>query len=224
MTGDVNDVIPGSDGQRFWNLKKKKNSELRFGLGRSKSIFRASRGQTSSLQRGAVRDGLRWKSQDRKKLCGSLSSHVEKPKTQKGNKKFRTWTKKRVVSVSSFSDSCVYGHLWTFSVSVWICLYHVFVSWSYIFRPIYVTSYASAEMQSMYILLGTVPADLAGTVQSNVVQAVGSNIGPTYWERCINGFLKSINVKRTEISQQWSEVNGKSSFSLITRPYLLLNV
>ena len=30
-----------------------------------------------------------------------------------------------------FSDSYVYEHLWTFSVSVWICLFHIFISWSY---------------------------------------------------------------------------------------------
>ena len=49
MTGDVNDVMPGSDGLRIleFEKKKEKKSELRFGLGRRKSIFGARRGETS---------------------------------------------------------------------------------------------------------------------------------------------------------------------------------
>ena len=38
--------------------------------------------------------------------------------------------------ISCFSDSYVYEHLWTFSISVDICLFHVSVSCSYIFGPI----------------------------------------------------------------------------------------
>ena len=43
--GYVNDVMPGSDGWGFWDLKN--NSELRFGLRRGKLIFGARRGETS---------------------------------------------------------------------------------------------------------------------------------------------------------------------------------
>ena len=55
------------DGLRIFGFEK--NSELRFGLGRSESIFGARRGQTSSLRRGAARGEVRWKSQHCKKLC-----------------------------------------------------------------------------------------------------------------------------------------------------------
>ena len=61
---------PEAMGWGFWNLKK--NSELWFGLGRSKLIFGARRGQTSSLRRGSARGRVRCKSQHRKKLCLSL--------------------------------------------------------------------------------------------------------------------------------------------------------
>ena len=58
-------------GWGFWDLKKKGvswDSTLKEG-----SWFSgARRGQTSSLQRGATRGGIRWKSQHRKKLCLSL--------------------------------------------------------------------------------------------------------------------------------------------------------
>ena len=40
---------------------------------------------------------------------------------------------------SVFGFLYAYEHLWTFSVSVWICLFHVFGSWSYIFGRGYVT-------------------------------------------------------------------------------------
>ena len=42
--------MPGSNGLRILEFEKKKPSELRFGLGRSKSIFGTHRGQTSSLR------------------------------------------------------------------------------------------------------------------------------------------------------------------------------
>ena len=42
--------------------------------------------------------------------------------------------------ISCFSDSCMrYEHLWTLSVSVWICLFHIFISWSYVFGCGYAT-------------------------------------------------------------------------------------
>ena len=121
----------GSDGLRI--LKFEKRSWLRFGLGRGKSIFGALRGQTSCLQRGAARGGVIWKNQHRKKLCLSLLMS-KNLKLKKVIKSFVPEPKKRVVRVFRvFSDSYVYEHLWTFSVSVWICLFHISVSQVYIY-------------------------------------------------------------------------------------------
>ena len=55
-------------------------------LGRSKSIFGARRGQTSSLQRVPHVVGVRWKSQHRKKWCLSLlmSKNLKLKKVIKG--------------------------------------------------------------------------------------------------------------------------------------------
>ena len=87
---------------------------------------------------GAARGGLRWKSRHRNKLCLSLLMS-KNHRLKKVIKSFVPEPKKRVVSVSCFSDSYVFEHLWTFSVSVWICLFHVIVSWSYIFGRGYAT-------------------------------------------------------------------------------------
>ena len=132
--GDVNDETPGSDGLRISEFEKKQHSELRFDARGRKSIFGARRGQTSSLRRGAARDGLRWKSQDRKKfwLCLLMWKNL---KLEKVIKRFIP------EPISYFSDSYVYEHLWTFSVSVWMCLFHVFVSWSYFWIYIYIYIY-----------------------------------------------------------------------------------
>ena len=46
--GDVNDVMPGSDGLRILGDFWKKN-QLRFGPGRSELIFEPRRGQTSGV-------------------------------------------------------------------------------------------------------------------------------------------------------------------------------
>ena len=83
----------------FWNLKKTVSWDST--LEEDTWFSGARRGQTNSLRRGAARSGVRWKSQHRKKL--SLSPHVEKPQTQKSNKKFRTWTKRVIVFVSQSS-------------------------------------------------------------------------------------------------------------------------
>ena len=58
----------------------------------------------------------RWKSRHRKII--PLSSSCWKTFKLKGNKMFRTWTKK--------SSSALWT-LWTFCVPVWICLFHVFM-------------------------------------------------------------------------------------------------
>ena len=127
---------PEAMGWGFWNLKKSIGWDSTLEEG---SCFSgARRGQTSSFRRGAARGGVRWKSQQRKKLC--LSHLMSKNlKLKKVNKSFVPEPKKESVSVSCFSDSYFYEHLWTFSVSVWICQFHLFVSWSYIFRLIYIT-------------------------------------------------------------------------------------
>ena len=114
----------------FWDLKK--DSELRFGLGRRKSIFGAPRSQTSSLQRGAVRGGVRWKSQHRKKLCLSLLM-LKNLKLKKVIKSFIPEPKKRVVRILCFRIPMFYED------SMNICLFHVFVFWSYIFGREYIT-------------------------------------------------------------------------------------
>ena len=51
-TGDVNDVMPGSDGLGLLVILNK-SSELRFGLRRSELGFKSGRGQSSCLLRGA---------------------------------------------------------------------------------------------------------------------------------------------------------------------------
>ena len=90
-------------GWGFWDLKKKTvswDSRLEEGSWFS----RARRGQTSSFRRGAARGGVRWKSQHRKELC--LSLLVSKNlKLKKVIKSFVPGPKKRVESVSCFSDS-----------------------------------------------------------------------------------------------------------------------
>ena len=76
MTGDVNDVMSGSDGLKILGKKK----ELRFGFGRRKSIFGVRRGQTSSLRQRQHVVGSDGKvSIERNCVCVSLSPLVEKP-------------------------------------------------------------------------------------------------------------------------------------------------
>ena len=99
--------MPGSDGRRI--LEFEKNSELRFGLGRSKSIFGARRGETRSLRRGAARGGVRWKSQHRKKLCLSLLMS-KNLKLKKLIRSFVPEPKERVVSVL-----CVFGFVYAYA-------------------------------------------------------------------------------------------------------------
>ena len=64
------------------------------------------------------------------RLC--LSPYVEKPFNSKVIKKFRTWTKKSstVFRVSGFlCYLCALWTLWTFCVPVWICTFHISISW-----------------------------------------------------------------------------------------------
>ena len=93
MTGDVNDVIPGSDGLRILEFEKKKKTELRFDARGRKLIFGARRGQTT-----------RWGSDgkvSRERNCLSLlMSKNVKPK--KVNKSFVPEPKKKVVKCFVF--------------------------------------------------------------------------------------------------------------------------
>ena len=108
MTGDVNDVMPGSDGLRI--LEFENNSELRFGLGRCKSISGACRGQTSSLQWGPHVVGSDGKVINERN-CVSLSSCRKNLKLKKVIKSF---VLEPIASVFGF-----------------LCLFHIFISWSY---------------------------------------------------------------------------------------------
>ena len=78
-------------------------------------------GQTTLCVTGAARwlvelfENWRCKSSQHRKIV-SLSPHVEKPLTQKGNKKFRTWIK-RVVSFACISGFlCVWTCIWTLCI------------------------------------------------------------------------------------------------------------
>ena len=95
----MNDVMPGSDELRILGFEKKQ--KLRFDARRSKSIFRACRGQTSSLQWVLHVVRVRWKIQHRKKLCLSLLM-LENLKLKKVIKSFV------LEPISCFSDSCIH--------------------------------------------------------------------------------------------------------------------
>ena len=106
MTGDVNDLMPGSDGLRILGDFWKKNSELGFEAGRRE--FRSDAGWIELIfgpGRGQL--GLR----DAPRVVGSdgtvsiveivsLSLRVENPKSQEGNKSFVPELP-RVVTISS---------------------------------------------------------------------------------------------------------------------------
>ena len=80
------DIMLGSDGLRI--LEFEKNSELRFDLGRSKSIFGARRSQTNSLRRGPHVVGSDGKVSIERN-CFSLSLFMSKNlKLKKVNKSF----------------------------------------------------------------------------------------------------------------------------------------
>ena len=112
--GDVNDVMPGSDGLGFLVILNK-SSELRFGLGRSELIFGPGWGRSSYELRGAHArclsqwvESWRWTNSQHRKIQ-SLSPRVENRNLKKVIK-VSYLNQKRVVSVSCFSDSCAYEH------------------------------------------------------------------------------------------------------------------
>ena len=77
----------------------------------------------------AARGGVRWKSQHRKKLCLSLLMW----KNLKLKKVIKSFVPEPILSVFRFLY--VYEHLWMFSVSVWICLFHILISGYVIHSP-----------------------------------------------------------------------------------------
>ena len=105
----------------------------------------------------AARGGVRWKSQHRKKLCFSLLMS-KNLKLKKVNKSFVP------EPISCFSDS--------------LCLFHLFISWSYIFGcgPGYVTSYPehpySAKEQLSWVdekhFLHSLSLGTGGNVKSEI--------------------------------------------------------
>ena len=119
----------------FWNLKKRVSwdSTLEVRL----LIFGACQGQTSSLRQGAAWGGVWWKSQHKKKLRLSLSLLMSKTlKLKKVNKSFVP------EPISCFSDSYMFMNICEhFPVSVWICLFPVFIiifghGYATLFNPI----------------------------------------------------------------------------------------
>ena len=135
-TVDLNDIIPRSDGLRILEFEKTVSWDL--------GLDEASRFSELTEARLVVCGGVLHVVGSNVKVniernCLSLLMS-KNLKHKKEIKNVVPEPKKRVVSVSIFfSDSYVYEYLWTFSVSVWICLFHVFVSWSYIFEREYIT-------------------------------------------------------------------------------------
>ena len=122
--------MSGSNGLRIWGLKKKT-------VGWDSTLEEGSRFSELAEARPVVCGGVPHVvgsngKVSKKKLCLSLLM-LKNLKLKKVIKSFVPEPKKRIVSISYFSDSYVYEHLRTFSVSVWICLFHMFISWSYIF-------------------------------------------------------------------------------------------
>ena len=152
MTGEVNDVMLGSDGLRIWGDFWKKAVSWDPNLDESSwdcGVHARLLGQWVEIRRWMKRvDFLIWARlgqlglRDAPRVVGSdgtvsvveivsLSPRVEKPKSQEGNKSFVSELL-RVVSVSGFL--C----MWTFHVSVYFTcirimdmlhIYHLFV-WS----------------------------------------------------------------------------------------------
>ena len=110
--GDVNDVMPRSDGLGFFVILNK-SSELRFGLGRSDLIFGPGWGWSIYELRDARARWLskwveswRWTNSQHRKIV-SLSPCVENLNLKKVIT-VSYLNQKRVVSVSCFSDSYAY--------------------------------------------------------------------------------------------------------------------
>ena len=135
--------MPWSDGRRILEFEKKTVS---WDLGSDEASRFSELAEARPVVCGGVPHvvGVKWKSQHRKKLCLSLLM-LENLKLKKVNKSFIPEPKKRIVSVSCFSNSFVYEHLWMFSVSVWICLFQVILYW--IFWCIYYSSPQSPHPQ-----------------------------------------------------------------------------
>ena len=114
----------------------RKVSELSFCLRRRRLTF----GLAEALRWVPRAVGGRWKSQQRKNVY--LSPYVEKPFDSKVIKSFVPELRSRkVFRISGFLYSIYICALctWTFCVPVWICLFHISVSWvCYIYIYIYI--------------------------------------------------------------------------------------
>ena len=127
--GDVNDVMPGSDGLRilgdFWKKAVSWDSDL----GEVNWFLDLGVARLVGSTRCAARGGVRWNSQH-SKHCVSLSS-CRKPKSQEGNKSFVPEPREPSVFRVFFGFLCQ----WTFHVSVcftdryisYISMFHEFV-------------------------------------------------------------------------------------------------
>ena len=125
MTWDVNDVMHRKRARRIWGILKKV-SELSLAVLRRKVTFACS-----PRPCGGCRSwwGGRWKSHHRKivhfsSLCRNLLF--------KGNKRFRTWTKKslRVFRVSGF----LYSMYICYEHFIYISRTHIWLWYSYSWR------------------------------------------------------------------------------------------
>ena len=153
-TGDVIDVMPGSDGPRILEFEK---NRVEIWAWTKKVDFRSSPRPDQLGLRNVPR--VCWVSESRTddvrtviivRNCVSLSSWRKNLKLKKVIKSF-------VPELISwffgflYAYNCVYEHLWTFSLSVWICIFHVFISWSYfwIFLDLYMLQYLSQWYKSV---------------------------------------------------------------------------
>ena len=133
MTGDVNDVMPGSDGLGFL-LILNKSSELRFELRRSELIFRTWARSVQLFAAGCARAfvGSDETVSIVKIVCLSLSSS-QIPKSQEGNKSFvpelRESSVFRVFLIPMRIN--ILWTLWMFytSIYLYICIMSMLHTW-----------------------------------------------------------------------------------------------
>ena len=121
----------------FWGIWKSQLSfcgrteKLSSWVGRRRLTFAGSPWPCSGCARGLGQ-------MEKSGVSLTLCRKTFKPK---GNKKFRTWTKKSSVFFV-FRDSyviyiCALWTLWTFCAPVWTCLFHIFM-YGYVTLPVFV--------------------------------------------------------------------------------------
>ena len=121
---------PEARGWGFWNLKKTVSWDM--GLDEESRFSELAEARPVVCSGGAARGGLRWKSQNRKKLCLSLLMS-KNLKLKKVIKSFVPEPKESRQVFRVFSD---YLCLWTFVNVLRICIFRdslgtFHVSWSY---------------------------------------------------------------------------------------------